>query len=84
MCRMTELRDESGQFESDVRDTMRTMTTKDKVLEAVKNLPDNAKIEDAMESLLVMAKIERGLAQADSGKLLQHEEVKQRLAKWLK
>lgn len=63
---------------------MRAMTTKEKVLEAVNSLPEDAGIEDAMESLLVIAKIERGLEQADSGNLLQHEEVKQRLAKWLR
>ncbi len=63
---------------------MRAMTTKEKVLEAVISLPEDAGIEGAMERLLVIAKIERGLEQADSGNLLQHEEVKQRLAKWLR
>jgi predicted transcriptional regulator len=59
------------------------MTTKEKVLEAVKSLPEDAEIEDAMERLLVIAKIERGIEQADSGQLLSHEEVKQRASKWL-
>jgi hypothetical protein len=37
------------------------MTTKEKVLQAVNNLPDGASIEDAMDRLLFLAKIERGL-----------------------
>jgi len=37
------------------------MTTKEKVLQAVNNLPDDASIKDAMDRLLFMAKIERGL-----------------------
>lgn len=59
------------------------MTTKEKVLEAVKSLPDDAQVEDAMERLLVIAKIERGLQQADAGQTISHDEMKQRLSKWL-
>lgn len=54
-------------------------TTKEKVLEAVQKLPDDATIEDAIERLCFLAKIERGLAQADAGNTLSHEEVKRRL-----
>ncbi len=60
------------------------MTTKERVLQAVNSLPDDASIEDAMDRLLLMAKIERGLQQADSGKTVAHSEVKERMAKWLK
>lgn len=59
------------------------MTVKDKILEAVRSLPDNAQIEDAMERLLFLAKVEKGLEQADDGQTIPHEEVKQRLSKWL-
>ena len=60
------------------------MTTKEKVLQAVSNLPDDASIEDVMDRLLFLAKIERGLQQADSGQTIAHSEVKERMAKWLK
>ena len=60
------------------------MTTKEKVLQAVNNLPDDASIEDAMDRLLFLAKIERGLQQADAGQTISHSEVKERMAKWLK
>ena len=59
------------------------MTVEDKMLEAVRSLPDDARIEDAMERLLLFAKVEKGLEQADSGQTIPHEEVKQRLYKWL-
>ena len=59
------------------------MTTKELVIESVKNMPDDVVIEDAMERLLVIAKIERGIEQADSGQTIPHEEVKKRLSKWL-
>lgn len=60
------------------------MTTKEKVIQAVKDLPENASYEDAMERLFFLAKVERGIQQVDSGQTIPHNEVKQRMAKWLK
>lgn len=60
------------------------MTTKQLVLKTVKNLPENASIEDAMERLLFLAKVEKGIAQADAGKTIPHDRVKDRMRKWLK
>jgi predicted transcriptional regulator len=37
-----------------------------------------------MERLFRLAKIERGLRQADAGGLVPHEKVKERMAKWLR
>jgi len=61
-----------------------SMTTKDKVIQAVQNLPDDASFEDAMERLLFLVKIERGLQQADTGQTVPHAQVKVRMSKWLK
>ncbi|HUJ09965.1 MAG TPA: hypothetical protein VL171_08055 [Verrucomicrobiae bacterium] len=60
------------------------MTTKQKVLEAVRGLPDDATFEDAMQRLLFLAKIDRGLQQADAGQTVPHTQVKEKMAKWLK
>ncbi|MCX6354676.1 MAG: hypothetical protein NTZ78_07230 [Candidatus Aureabacteria bacterium] len=60
------------------------MTAKDKVLQAIRGLPDDASFEDAMEKLYFLAKIEKGLLQADSGQTIPHSHVKERAAKWLK
>ena len=60
------------------------MTIREKVIQAVQDLPDDASVEDAMERLLLLAKIERGIQQADSGETITHTEVKERMAKWLK
>ena len=55
------------------------MTTKQKVMKAVRSLPDNASFEDAMERLLFLAKVERGIQQADAGQTIPHEKVKQKM-----
>jgi len=60
------------------------VTAKQKMLEAVRALPDDASIEDAMQRLLLLAKIERGLQQADAGQTIPHAQVKEKMAKWLK
>jgi len=60
------------------------MTIREKVIQVVQDLPDDASVEDAMERLLLLAKIERGIEQADSGQTVPHAQVKERMAKWLK
>jgi predicted transcriptional regulator len=54
-------------------------TVQKRVLEAVESLPPDASIEDAMERLYFLAKIERGLAEADAGQGIPHGEVRKRL-----
>jgi predicted transcriptional regulator len=58
---------------------MSSSSVKERVLEAVGSLPADATIEDAMERLYFLAKVERGLAEADAGQGIPHEEVRKRL-----
>lgn len=60
------------------------METKQQILKAIERLPEDASIEDALERLYLLYKIERGLRQADDGELISQEEARQRMAKWLK
>ena len=60
------------------------MTSKEKILKAVQELPSNTSIEDIMERLYLLYKIERGIEQADAGKKISQEEAKEQMKKWLK
>ncbi len=60
------------------------MDTKQQILKAIEQLPDDASVEDALERLYLLYKIERGLRQADRGELISQEEARQRMARWLK
>jgi predicted transcriptional regulator len=60
------------------------MTTKQKVIKAVQSLPENASYEDAMERLLFLAKVEKGIEQADAGQTVSHDKVKQKMKRWSK
>lgn len=60
------------------------MTTKQKAVNAVKSLPDDASFEDALDRILLLAKIERGLQQLDAGRSIPHEKMKTKMKKWLR
>jgi predicted transcriptional regulator len=57
---------------------------KQNAIQAIRSLPDNTSYEDIMEKLYFLEKIDAGLKDIDSGNTLTHDEVKERLAKWLK
>jgi predicted transcriptional regulator len=57
---------------------MPTATEKERALEAIRSLPDGATIDEAIERLCFIAKIEEGLRQSDAGQVVSHEEVKKR------
>jgi predicted transcriptional regulator len=52
---------------------------KERVLDAVRDLPDDATVEDAMERLYFLAKVQEGERQADAGQTVSHEEAKRRV-----
>ena len=58
---------------------MPTTTARERILEALQDLPDDATFDDAIERLVFLAKIDAGLADLDAGKGIPHEEVKRRL-----
>ncbi len=57
---------------------------KEKIIDSLRYLPKKTMIEDAMERLYLLAKIEKGIAQADEGQCISHEEAKEKMKKWLK
>ena len=54
--------------------------TKGEIVKAIQDLPDDATVEDAMERLYFLAKVERGLEQSE-GETISHEEIKARFLK---
>jgi predicted transcriptional regulator len=63
------------------------MTTKEKILQALNGISEDAPIEeaieDAIERLYVLYKIEQGLAAANAGQTVTQEEAKKRMQRWL-
>ena len=59
---------------------MPAQTEKQLALEALRNLPDDATLEDAIERLCFLAKVEEGLRQSEAGELIPQEEIKKQFA----
>jgi hypothetical protein len=53
---------------------------KSDIIRVIQDLPDDTTVEDAMERLYFLAKIERGLEQSE-GETIPHEEIKARFSK---
>ena len=53
-------------------------SSRERIIEALRTLPPDATVDDAIERLVFMAKVEEGLAQLDAGQGVPHEEVKRR------
>lgn len=60
------------------------MLLKEKVLKSINDLPDEFSIDDLVERLIVLEKVEIGLKQAEEGKKVTTEEARQKLKNRLK
>ena len=60
------------------------MISKERILKAIETLPDESTIEDAIERLVLLAKVQKGIEDADSGNTASHKEAKKRFEQWLK
>lgn len=60
------------------------MKAKDTVRGLLDRLPDDCSLEDVLYHLYVVQAIDRGLADADAGRTISHEEVAERMRrKWV-
>jgi len=55
---------------------MQTQTAKERAIDALRSLPEDATLDDAVEKLCFLIKIEEGLRQSEAGQLVSHEEIK--------
>ncbi|HEX9458796.1 MAG TPA: hypothetical protein VGA84_06600 [Thermoanaerobaculia bacterium] len=57
-------------------------TAKEQVQKILEVLPDGASLEDIQYHIYVRQKVEQGLADADAGRVVKHEEAMRRLDTW--
>jgi hypothetical protein len=60
----------------------RAKLTKEKVNKTINNLPDKFTIDELIDKLLFMKKIEEGLRQSDEGKVVSNKDLKLMIDKW--
>ena len=57
---------------------------KQSLVQVINELPPNFNLDDLMEKLVVLEKIEMGLNDVRNGRTISHEKVKKEVRKWLK
>ncbi len=60
------------------------MLIKDKLRQSINKLPDTFTIDELIDQLIFIEKIEEGLEQSKEGKVLSNEDVKEIIEKWSK
>jgi predicted transcriptional regulator len=59
------------------------MSNKETVKEILRNLPEEATLEEIVEHIQILAAIRRGKEDIATGRYVPHEEAKNRLEQWL-
>lgn len=55
---------------------------REQVIDTVKELPQEFDLEELIEKLIFVEKVEQGLKQLDDGKTIDHAQVKEMVKKW--
>lgn len=55
---------------------------KSKVIDTVKDLPEEFELDELLEKLIFIEKVDLGLAQTEEGKVVTHEKVKEIVKQW--
>jgi len=67
-----------------VREKRNNMLTKDNVIKTISKFPDSFTLDELVDKLIFMDKVERGLDQSMNDKVCTHDEARKKLEKWLK
>ncbi len=59
------------------------MLTKEKIISGIQKLPDSVTIDEILDQIVLLEKIEKGMDQADRNQVFSEEEVDAKIAKWL-
>lgn len=59
------------------------MLTREKVIHAIKQLPDKFSLDELVDRIILLEKIEIGLDQSNKGQITADESLDEKLPKWL-
>ncbi len=60
------------------------MLTKSNVIKTINKLPDNFSIDELVDKMILLDKIEKGINEANNGKVISEDEVERQMGEWLK
>ena len=59
-----------------------TMLTKELIISGINKLPESFTIDDVLDQIVLISKIEKGIEQVENGQIIPDEEIDERLTKW--
>jgi len=62
---------------------MRMGKIKEQVIQMIQTLPDEVTVDEVMAELYFKLQVDAGLRELDEGQGIPHEEVEERISKWL-
>ena len=60
------------------------MLTKTSVLKTITRFPDNFSIDELADKMILPEKIEKGIQDADNGRVISEDELEKRIEEWSK
>ena len=60
------------------------MLSKAKVTKSIEDMPDGFTLDELMDRLILVEKVEKGLAQSKNDEVISEEDLEKEMAKWFK
>ena len=60
------------------------MITKTQLISTLEKLPENLTIDQVIDHIIFIEKVQKGLEDSENGRVYTNEEAKKKLSKWLK
>jgi predicted transcriptional regulator len=61
-----------------------SLLNREKIIESLRKLPDQVALDEVLERIILLDKIENGLRQSEQGQVITDEELDEKLPEWLK
>ena len=59
------------------------MLTKENIISTINNLDEPIELDDVLDKILLLEKIEKGMEQSEKGQVISDEDLDKRLETWL-
>ncbi|MBA3899137.1 MAG: hypothetical protein H0X62_02835 [Bacteroidetes bacterium] len=62
----------------------KTMLKREKIIESLKKLPEQVSLDEVLDRIILLDKIETGLEQSEKGQITPDDQLDEKLPEWLK
>ncbi len=63
---------------------IKKMLSREQIIDTLKKMPEQVTLDDVLDSIILLEKIERGLEQSINGQITSDEQLEEKLPEWLR